>query len=126
MTRHVGTAWRRMTWCWRSLPAKLSGQQDSRKGQFLTALSCVPSLVVFLLPTQAQSLSGTFARMTDPDGVTYSQTVTGGGGAFWDNSLSPIGKDWAAGAAARPGSLGASTTVITSGFLAAGAAAFPQ
>src|SRR5215472_8340451 len=105
MTRHIGTAWGRMKWCWRRFTAKLSGQQDSRKGQLLTALSFVHSLLVFLLPPEAQSLSAPFARMTAPDGVTYSQTVTGGGGgAFVDNSLSPISEDWAAGAAAIPGS----------------------
>ena len=110
MTRHIGTAWRRMKWCWRRFTAQLSGQQDSRKGQFLTALSFVLSLLVFLLPTEAQSLSGTVARMTAPDGDPYSQTVTGGG-PFLDNSLSPSSEDWAAGAAAIPGSFGASATI---------------
>ena len=71
-----------MKWCWRRFTAKLFGQQDSRKGQFLTTLSFVLFPMVFLLPPEAQSLSRTFTRMTDPDGVTYSQTVTGGGGAF--------------------------------------------
>jgi len=71
-----------MKWCWRRFTAKLFGQQDSRKGQFLTTLSFVLSLLAFLLPTEAQSLSAPFARISDPDGVTYSQTVTGGGGAF--------------------------------------------
>src|SRR5215831_19510435 len=124
MTRHIGTAWRRMKWCWRRFTAKLSGQQDSRKGQILIALSFVLSLLVFLLSTEAQSLSRTFARITDPDGVTYSQSVTGGGGAFLDNSISPLGEDWAAGSAAKLGSFGVSATIMTSGFLQAGAGAF--
>ena len=84
------------------------------------------SLLVFLLSPEAQSLSRTFTRITDPDGVTYSQTVTGGGGAFLDNSISPLGEDWAAGTAAILGSFGASATIITSGFLPAGAGVFLQ
>ena len=100
-----------MKWCWRRFTAKLFGQQDSRKGQFLTTLSFVLSLLAFLLPTEAQSLSAPFARISDPDGVTYSQTVTGGGGVFVDNSLSPISEDWAAGAAAIPGSFSASASI---------------
>ena len=116
-----------MTWCSRRFTAKLSGQQDSRKGQFLTALSFALSQLVFLLPTEAQSLSRTFTRITDPDRVTYSQPGTGGGGAFLDNSLSPISEDWAAGTAAIGWVIRCVCYyIITRGFLTAGAGAFLQ